>query len=117
MAHVSLVGLEDDGDEAFDEPMDVNIVRKRQVSDEESRLWLGMFVGHPIAFIQPEGASMDERAFGLVTGYRMISTHAWLHVRVADTTNKIQLEHPPNVIKVGWVNYILQTGWEPTALS
>ncbi|KAE8881465.1 hypothetical protein PF005_g14110 [Phytophthora fragariae] len=108
-AKVTLVNLDDD-DEELDEKVDVSILKRRQVRDVESDMWPGMFVGHPIAFVQPEGASMDEWSFGVVTGYRMTQSIPWLHVRCAEGAAKIKLEQPPNVIKVDWVNYVIQTG-------
>ncbi|KAE8958722.1 hypothetical protein PR003_g31998 [Phytophthora rubi] len=51
-AKVTLVNLDDDDDE-LDEEVDVSILKRRQVSDVESDMWPGMFVGHPIAFAQP----------------------------------------------------------------
>ncbi|KAE8958723.1 hypothetical protein PR003_g31997 [Phytophthora rubi] len=53
---------------------------------------------------------MDEWSFGVVTGYRMTQSIPWLHVRCAEGAAKIKLEQPPNVIKVDWVNYVIQTG-------
>ncbi|KAI9981261.1 hypothetical protein PInf_008911 [Phytophthora infestans] len=88
----------------------VSVLRCRQVTDEESGLWPGMFVGHPIAFIQPDGIGMDEWTFGLVTGYHMFKHQPWLHIRCKEDAKKIKLEQPPNVIKVDWINYVLQTG-------
>ncbi|KAE8896832.1 hypothetical protein PF005_g21074 [Phytophthora fragariae] len=105
-AKVTLVNL-DDNDEALDEEVDVSILKRRQVSDVESDLSPDMFVGHPIAFVQPEGASMDEWSFGVVTGYRMVRSTPWLHVRCAEGAAEIKLEQPPNVIKVDWVNYVI----------
>lgn len=99
-----------DDDENVDDKVEVSVLRCRQVTDEESGLWPGMFVGHPIAFIQPDGIGMDEWTFGLVTGYHMFKHQPWLHIRCKEDAKKIKLEQPPNVIKVDWINYVLQTG-------
>ncbi|EEY59947.1 uncharacterized protein PITG_13106 [Phytophthora infestans T30-4] len=107
-ATVAIVRL-DDG-ENVDDKVEVAVLRCRQVTDEESGLWPGMFVGHPIAFIQPDGIGMDEWTFGLVTGYHMFKHQPWLHIRCKEDAKKIKLEQPPNVIKVDWINYVLQTG-------
>ncbi|KAI9981248.1 hypothetical protein PInf_008898 [Phytophthora infestans] len=107
-ATVAIVRL-DDG-ENVDDKVEVSVLRCRQVTDEESGLWPGMFVGHPIAFIQPDGIGMDEWTFGLVTGYHMFKHQPWLHIRCKEDAKKIKLEQPPNVIKVDWINYVLQTG-------
>ncbi|OWZ13024.1 hypothetical protein PHMEG_00013721, partial [Phytophthora megakarya] len=59
----------------------LSVLRHRIVSESESELWPGSYVGHPIAFIQPSGASTDQWAYGLVTGYNMDSDIASLHIR------------------------------------
>ncbi|KAF4036767.1 hypothetical protein GN244_ATG11483 [Phytophthora infestans] len=107
-ATVAIVRLDDD--ENVDDEVEVSVLRRRQVTDEESGLWPGMFVGHPIAFIQPDGIGMDEWTVGLVTGYHMFKHQPWLHIRCKDDAKQIKLEQPPNVIKVDWTNYVLQTG-------
>ncbi|KAI9996496.1 hypothetical protein PInf_014224 [Phytophthora infestans] len=106
-ATVAIVRLDDDED--VDNEVEVSVLRRRQVTDEESGLWPGMFVGHPIAFIQPDGIGMDEWTVGLVTGYHMFKHQPWLHIRCKDDAKQIKLEQPPNVIKVDWINYVLQT--------
>ncbi|EGZ05623.1 hypothetical protein PHYSODRAFT_342413 [Phytophthora sojae] len=79
-ARLSLVDP-DGADEEFAEEVSLDVLRRRAVSQEESELWPGSYVGHPIAFIQPDGPTMDQWAFGLVTGYRMADTVPWLHIR------------------------------------
>ncbi|KAE8899242.1 hypothetical protein PF005_g25465 [Phytophthora fragariae] len=73
----------DAADEDFGEGIDIALLKRRVVSDDEGALWPGAYVGHPIAFIQPDGLSMDEWAFGLITGYSMKGSVPWLHVRHA----------------------------------
>eukprot|EP00644_Phytophthora_capsici_P000689 jgi/Phyca11/109101/e_gw1.16.371.1 len=106
---VALVSVNEE-EEAIAEEVDISIIKRRRVNDEEGELWPGLFVGHPIAFVQPEGVSMDEWAVGVVTGYHMGERNPWLHVRCADRPTKVKLDQPPNVIKIDWVNYVLQTG-------
>ncbi|ETL29325.1 hypothetical protein L916_17465 [Phytophthora nicotianae] len=83
--NVAVVSVNEE-EEAIAEEVDVSIIKRRRVNDEEGELWPGLFVGHPIAFVQPNNVSMDEWAVG------------------------VKLDQPPNVIKVDWVNYVLQTG-------
>ncbi|EGZ13288.1 hypothetical protein PHYSODRAFT_410023, partial [Phytophthora sojae] len=97
-------------DEALDEEVDIAVLQRRRGGDEEGELWPGTFVGHPIAFIMPDGPSLDEWTFGVVAGYHMAGGHPYLHVRGDGVPVKLKLEQPPNVIKVDWVNYVLQTG-------
>ncbi|EEY63142.1 uncharacterized protein PITG_22524 [Phytophthora infestans T30-4] len=40
----------------------------------------------------------------------MFKHQPWLHIRCKEDAKKIKLEQPPNVIKVDWINYVLQTG-------
>ncbi|KAE9344958.1 hypothetical protein PR003_g8200 [Phytophthora rubi] len=57
-AHVSLI--DPDGvDEDFSDAVETRVIRRRLVTNDESQLWPGGFVGHPVAFIQPDGLTMD----------------------------------------------------------
>ncbi|RLN51269.1 hypothetical protein BBJ28_00023443 [Nothophytophthora sp. Chile5] len=107
-AHVVLIDP-DEADEDFSDAIDTTVLRRRQVDESESDMWPGTFVGHPIAFIQQDGPAIDQWAFGLVTGYSMTAGRPRLHVRHANTGCKVDLRQPPNVIKVDWLNYALQT--------
>lgn len=106
-AHVALIdpdGVDDD----FSEPIDIDIIKRRQVSDDESMLWPGSLVGSPVAFIQPDGLDMDAWTYGVVTGYTMTGRDPLLHLRYADGARKLTLRQPMNVVKVEWTDYVLQ---------
>lgn len=98
---------DDEDDEDLGEEIGVKVLKRRLVSDEERALWPGTYVGHPIAFIQPDGPTMDQWDFGLVTGYRMVGAEGWLHVRHANGTCKVAIQQMSNAIKVDWINYAL----------
>ncbi|KAG2934266.1 hypothetical protein PC116_g10576 [Phytophthora cactorum] len=105
---VSLVDP-DSADEEFGEEIELGLLKRRLVSNDESELWPGTYVGHPIAFVQVEGPSMDQRTFGLVTDYHMADSVPWLHVHHVDGPCKIALQQLLTVIKSDWINYALQT--------
>ncbi|RLN84618.1 hypothetical protein BBJ28_00023092, partial [Nothophytophthora sp. Chile5] len=95
----------------------VDALRVRLVSDSETELWPGSFVGQPIAFVHPSGVNVDKWDYGLVTGYTMRNEKATLHVRHMDESTKLALEEPPNVIIVDRLNYALQTGATVNVMS
>ncbi|ETP05460.1 hypothetical protein F441_17929 [Phytophthora nicotianae CJ01A1] len=64
--NVAVVSVNEE-EEAIAEEVDVSIIKRRRVNDEEGELWPGL-------------------------------------------ATKVKLDQPPNVIKVDWVNYVLQTG-------
>ncbi|KAE9355943.1 hypothetical protein PR003_g2585 [Phytophthora rubi] len=112
--------IDPDGvDDDFDEPIDTEVIRRRLVEDAESTLWPGSYVGSPVAFVQPDGVTMDTRAYGVVTGYTMHADGPHLHLRQGDTARKIALIHPLNVRKVDWIDYVLQveSGTNTAALN
>ncbi|KAE8965699.1 hypothetical protein PR003_g28915 [Phytophthora rubi] len=106
-AHVALIDP-DAADEVLSEEIETALLKRRAVSDDESALWPGTYVGHPIAFIQPDGPEMDLWAFGLVSGYSMTGATPWLHVRHAGGNCKVALHQLTNVIKIDWISYALQ---------
>ncbi|KAF1779995.1 hypothetical protein GQ600_24879 [Phytophthora cactorum] len=57
-AEVSLIDF-DEADEDFKLAIDVPILQRRSVTDEESELWAGNFVGHRITYNQVEGPTVD----------------------------------------------------------
>ncbi|KAG4043403.1 hypothetical protein PC123_g21123 [Phytophthora cactorum] len=57
-AEVSLIDF-DEADEDFKLAIDVPILQRRSVTDEESELWAGTFVGHRITYNQVEGPTVD----------------------------------------------------------
>ncbi|EGZ29300.1 hypothetical protein PHYSODRAFT_471632, partial [Phytophthora sojae] len=60
--------------------MKTSVLRHRIVDEAETELWPGSYVGHPIAFVQPSGDSIN------------------------------QLTGPSTVIAVDRLNYALRTG-------
>ncbi|KAE9167938.1 hypothetical protein PF004_g28660 [Phytophthora fragariae] len=86
-AHVALIDP-DAADEVLSEEIETALLKRRAVSDDESALWPGTYVGHPIAFIQPDGLEMDLWAFG--------------------DNCKVALHQLTNVIKIDWISYALQ---------
>ncbi|KAE8897502.1 hypothetical protein PF005_g9211 [Phytophthora fragariae] len=107
LAHVALIDP-DAADEVLSEEIETALLKRRAVSDDESALWPGTYVGHPIAFIQPDGPEMYLWAFGLVSGYSMTGAMPWLHVRHAGGNCKVALHQLTNVIKIDWISYALQ---------
>ncbi|KAI9997544.1 hypothetical protein PInf_001454 [Phytophthora infestans] len=100
--HVNIVdpgGLSDG--EAL-EPIDLDVVKKRRVSDDEGKLLPGSYVGNPVAFIQPDGIKMDTWAYAIVVGYHM-NADAVLHLRYVAGARKLALQQPANVVKVEWI--------------
>ncbi|KAG3099252.1 hypothetical protein PI124_g19874 [Phytophthora idaei] len=116
-ARISLVDPDGTEDE-FAEEIETSVLLRRSVCSEEREQFPGPYVGHAVAFAQNDGPAMvDQWAFGVVTGYRMVGTVVWLHVHHAGESCKIELHRQQNVVMVDWINYVLQTAGTPTWLS
>ncbi|KAE9008308.1 hypothetical protein PR001_g16727, partial [Phytophthora rubi] len=98
------------GDEDVEDPLDAGVLRRRMVANNERVHWPGSFVGKPIAFIQPDGVDMDTWVYGVVTGYSIQGDDTRLHIQHASGACKVVLQEPANVIRVDWLNYVLQPG-------
>ncbi|KAI9985500.1 hypothetical protein PInf_004867 [Phytophthora infestans] len=105
--HVNIVDPGGPSDGESLEPIDLDVVKKRRVSDDEGKLLSGSYVGNPVAFIQPDGIEMDTWAYSIVVGYHM-NTDAVLHLRYVADARKLALQQPANVVKVEWIDYALK---------
>ncbi|KAI9985969.1 hypothetical protein PInf_024760 [Phytophthora infestans] len=95
--HVNIVDPGGPSDGEALEPIDLDVVKKRRVSDDEGKLLPGSYVGNPVAFIQPDGIDMDT-CYAVVVGYHM-NADAVLHLRYVAGARKLALQQPANVVK------------------
>ncbi|KAJ8533376.1 hypothetical protein ON010_g13879 [Phytophthora cinnamomi] len=105
---------QNDGD-AFMVP--VATLRRGDVDASETNLWMGSYVAHPIAFVQPSGPHEGQWAYGAVTRYQVNTEGTWLSVLAGDTAMEVRLSEPLSIIKADPITYPLQDAVIGTCLK
>lgn len=110
VATVAMVGPDAADDDGEEFTLEIATLQCRAALEDESSLWPGTYVGHPVAFVPSSGPHMDMWSYGVVTGYTHHESSTSLNVATEDRTLTLQLSDTTPLIKVDCLSHALQTG-------